>query len=109
MLNSNLKISRFEDHPRCLTNRINEIALNLDSVAFTADINDLHSGRILTMPEIWECLRAGNVQPYGLEIDHDEVRGIIVHHSHEGLVQLSFALVRDTSWIEVLSASIEVK
>jgi hypothetical protein len=109
MLSSNLKISRFEDHPKNLTVRVNEIAENLDRVAFSEEVNDLSSGRILTMPQIWECLRAGEVQTHGLEIEDDEVRGIIAHHSHEGLVQLSFALIRDTPWIEVLSASIEVK
>lgn len=46
---------------------------------------------------------------HGLEISDDEARGVISFHSHEGLVKVVFALTQDDSWIEVLSASIEVK
>lgn len=110
MLSKNIKkLSRLEDHPKNLTTRIRAIAKDLNNVAFSEDINDLSSARILTMPAIWGCLREGEVQLPGLEIEDDEVRGAIHHHSHEGLVKLSFALIQNTQWIEVLSASIEVK
>jgi hypothetical protein len=104
-----MKVAKLEDHPRRLTTRVNQIASDLDKVAYSQEINDLASARILSMPQIWECLTGGEVQHCGLEISDDEARGIISFHSHEGLVRIVFALIQDYSWIEVLSASIEVK
>ncbi|WP_300727511.1 hypothetical protein [Pseudomonas sp.] len=102
-------IAKFEDHPKNLTRRVNSVAEDLEKVAYSQDVNDLASARVLSMPQIWDCLSGGEVQRSGLEIDDDEARGTISFHSHEGLVSIYFALTRDDSWLEVLSASIEVK
>ncbi|WP_064596205.1 hypothetical protein [Pseudomonas sp. DR 5-09] len=109
MQSSSKNVAKLVDHPRMLTRRVNEVASDLERVAYSQDINDLASARILSMPQIWDCLTEGQVMHHGLEISDDEARGVISFHSHEGLVKVVFALTQDDSWIEVLSASIEVK
>lgn len=109
MQSSSQNVAKLEDHPRILTRRVNEVASDLEKVAYSQEINDLASARILSMPQIWDCLTEGEVLRDGLEISDDEARGTISFHSHEGLVKVVFALTQDDSWIEVLSASIEVK
>lgn len=102
-------VAKLEDHPKMLTRRVNSVASDLEKVAYSQEINDLANARILSMPQIWDCLMEGEVLRCGLEICDDEARGVISFHSHEGLVKVIFALTQDNSWIEVLSASIEVK
>jgi hypothetical protein len=109
MHSSSQNVAKLVDHPRVLTRRVNKVASNLERVAYSLEINDLASARILSMPQIWECLTEGEVLHHGLEISDDEARGVISFHSHEGLVKVIFALTQDDSWIELLSASIEVK
>ncbi len=110
MLGKANNVAQFGDHPKNLTARINSVARNLDKVAYSKDVNDLASARILSMPEIWDCLQEGKVGPNGVRVGGDEIYGTIEHHSHEGLVQIEFFLAHDDKWIEVLSAAkIEVK
>lgn len=109
MQSRSVNVAKLVDHPRILTMRINSLSKNLSKVGYSTDINDLANARVLPMPQIWDCLREGTVQPVGLVTDEDEARGTISHHSHEGLVRISFCLTQDDSWLEVLSASIEVK
>ncbi|WCX32783.1 hypothetical protein KK171_12590 [Pseudomonas aeruginosa] len=109
MQGNSLNILKLVDHPKLLTRRVNIVALNLEKVGYSQEINDLANARCLTMPEIWSCLKEGEVQSDGLSVDDDEVSGVIAYHSHEGLVRLRFSLLQDDSWLEVLSAKLEVK
>lgn len=109
MHSRNLNVAKFEDHPRNLTKRVNAIALDLEKVVYSNEINDLASARILPMPQIWDCLTEGEVESRGLQICSDGVHAYISFHSHEGLVRVNFFLAQDCSEIEVLTATIEVK
>lgn len=109
MQDNTLIVAKLVDHPKNLTRRVNTVALDLERVGYSQEVNDLANARTLSMPEIWSCLREGEVLFEGLSVDDDEVRGIIAFHSHEGLVRLVFSLTQDDSWVEVWSAEIEVK
>ncbi|MNP43516.1 hypothetical protein D3C76_1373390 [compost metagenome] len=109
MLGQAKNVALIGNHPKNLTDRINTVSLDLKKVAYSMDVNDLASARILSMLEIWECLQEGTVSPSGVTMCGDELRGIMSHHSHEGLVRIEFSLAHDDKWIEVLSARIEVK
>lgn len=109
MSSSSSKVAKLEDHPKVLTRRVNSVSSDLERVAYSKEINDLASARILSMQQIWDCLTDGDVRPEGLVVTDEEVRGTISCHCHEGLVSIFFSLTQDYSWIEVLSASIEVK
>lgn len=109
MQTSAISIVKFSDHPKLLTRRINQLALDQEKVAYSADLNDLDSARVLSMPQIWDCLREGEVEYGSTIVNGDEVKANISHHSHEGLVRLQISIAEDDSWLEVWSASIEVK
>ncbi|WP_085600427.1 hypothetical protein [Pseudomonas sp. B10(2017)] len=109
MLGQANNVALIGNHHRNLTARINNLSVSLNKVAYSKDVNDLASARILSMPEIWDCLQEGKVSPSGVTVCGDEIRGVMSHHSHEGLVRIEFSLAHDDKWIEVLSAQIEVK
>jgi hypothetical protein len=102
-------IAKINDHPKLLTRRVRDIGLDSEKISYSVDINDLASARELSMPQIWDCLEEGIVDHTGICNQGEEIRGYISYHSHEGLVTLYFALAEDDTWLEVLSASIEVK
>lgn len=109
MPNASFVVRSIENHPKRLSPRIKAVAADQNRVSFASSINDLASARELSMPQIWDCLDGGEVSSTGIVIDDEEIRGFIFFHSHEGLVTLSFAMCRDDTWLEVLSAQIEVK
>jgi len=109
MQSSSASIAKINDHPKHLTRRINLLAHDLEKVAYSVDLNDLDSARDLSMPQVWDCLREGEVERGSIVANGEEVTAIISHHSHEGLVTLQISIAEDDSWLEVWSASIEVK